>query len=91
MAAIVGFVLYAGYLTYSLANVPKVFDILRNVPFGSLLIGRTDPLARPPTVLLTNGFLQAGIGAIAGFYGGYLRRRIADPATRQATPARRRR
>jgi hypothetical protein len=88
-AAIIGFVLYAGYLTYSLSNVPKVFDILRNVPFGSLLIGRTDPLSRLPTVLLTNGLLQAGIGAIAGFYGGYLRRRIADPATRQATPARR--
>jgi hypothetical protein len=43
------------------------------------------------TYLLTNGVVQAAIGALAGFYGGYLRRRLADPATRAAAEARRRR
>lgn len=43
------------------------------------------------TYLATNGVVQAAIGALAGFYGGYLRRRLADPATRAAAEARRRR
>lgn len=38
---------------------------------------------------VVNGLLQAVIGVVAGFYGGYLRRRMAEP--RPGTPQRRRR
>jgi len=41
--------------------------------------------------LAINGAMQAAIGALAGFYGGYLRRRMADPTLRRATPPARRR
>ncbi|TMB56733.1 MAG: hypothetical protein E6J47_04350 [Chloroflexi bacterium] len=41
--------------------------------------------------LAVNGTMQAVIGSLAGFYGGYLRRRMADPTLRRATPQSRRR
>jgi hypothetical protein len=41
--------------------------------------------------LAVNGLMQLGIGARAGFYGGYLRRRMADPTLRRAAPPARRR
>jgi hypothetical protein len=41
--------------------------------------------------LALNGAMQAVIGSLAGFYGGYLRRRMADPTLRRATPQGRRR
>ncbi len=77
VAAIVGYLLYAGYAIFALAGTDEL-----NKPGAATLAA---------SYLLTNGVLQAGIGALAGFYGGYLRRRMADPATRQAAAARRRR
>jgi hypothetical protein len=90
VAAVIGYALYASYLAFSLTSAPAILETLRNVPFGYLLVGRADPAAGV-TFFVTNGAIQTGIGAVAGFYGGYLRRRIADPATRQAAAARRRR
>jgi len=77
VAAVLGYLLYAAYVVYVLAGDPSIATA-----------GAKSTLA---TYLLINGVLQAGIGALAGFYGGYLRRRLADPATRQASAARRRR
>lgn len=77
VAAALGYLLYAGYIVAFLAGKP-----------GIVQTGTAGTLA---TILATNGLLQVGIGALAGFYGGYLRRRLADPATRQAAAARRRR
>lgn len=76
-AAVIGYILYTIYVVIALAGNPALSQP-----------GATSEAA---LFLLTNGVLQAGIGALAGFYGGYLRRRMADPATRQATAARRRR
>jgi len=93
VAALIGYLLYAGYLAILPRQVPEIIETLRRVPFGYLLFGRTDALtgSQLATYLVTNGALQTAIGALAGFYGGYLRRRLADPATRQAAAARRRR
>lgn len=81
VAAVAGYLLYAPYFFFAYSH-------------NSVSIP-TDPNYVAPTqvaaYLLTNGLLQAAIGALAGFYGGYLRRRLADPATRQAAAARRRR
>ncbi len=77
VAAVIGYLLYAGYAIVALAGTEAL-----NEPGATTLAA---------TYLLTNGALQAGIGVLAGFYGGYLRRRMADPATRQAAAARRRR
>jgi hypothetical protein len=77
VAAALGYILYAGYVIAVLSGKP-----------GIVQPGSTGTLA---TILATNGALQLGIGALAGFYGGYLRRRLADPANRQAAAARRRR
>jgi len=76
-AAVIGYLLYSGYVFWALAGDP--------------LINEPGAASTAATYLLSNGVLQAGIGALAGFYGGYLRRRIADPSTRQAAEARRRR
>ena len=77
VAAMLGYVLYSGYFVYLVATDPKAASLVAP--------------SQVAVYLLTNGVVQAGIGALAGFYGGYLRRRLADPATRQATAARRRR
>jgi hypothetical protein len=77
VAAVIGYVLYAIYVIIALAGNPAL-----NEP------GATTQAA---LFLLTNGVLQAGIGGLAGFYGGYLRRRMADPTARKQTAARRRR
>jgi hypothetical protein len=76
-AATIGYLIYTPYFLYSVAEGPTV----------------TPPItgSQIALVLLTNGLLQVGIGALAGFYGGYLRRRLADPSTRQAAARRRRR
>lgn len=76
-AAVIGYILYTIYVVIALAGNPALSQP-----------GATTEAA---LFLLTNGLLQSGIGALAGFYGGYLRRRMADPATRQAAAARRRR
>lgn len=77
VAAVIGYLIYTIYVIIALAGNPAL-----NQP------GATTQAA---LFLLTNGVLQAGIGALAGFYGGYLRRRMADPTARQQTAARRRR
>ena len=76
-AAVIGYILYAIYVVIAVAGNPAL----------------EEPGAATQTAvfLISNGLLQAGIGALAGFYGGYLRRRMADPSTRQQAAARRRR
>jgi len=75
VAAIIGYALYAPY--FALATAPRL-----PAPWS---------VSMTASYLTTNGLVQIAIGALAGFYGGYLRRRIADPATRQTAAARRRR
>jgi hypothetical protein len=77
VAAVIGYLLYTVYVIIALAGNPAL-----NQPGAA---------GQAALFLLTNGVLQAGIGALAGFYGGYLRRRMADPSGRQQTAARRRR
>lgn len=77
VAAVLGYLIYAGYIILAFAGDP--------------LINEPGVKAQAATYLITNGVLQAGIGALAGFYGGYLRRRLADPSARQTAPSRRRR
>ena len=75
VAATFGYLLYAPY--FILAIAPRLSPALSS--------------SVTATYLGTNGLVQVGIGALAGFYGGYLRRRLADPSNRQAAAARRRR
>ena len=75
-AAAIGYIIYAPYFIYSIASTGA----------ATLVTGSQVAL-----VLLTNGIVQLGIGALAGFYGGYLRRRLADPASRRQPEPRRRR
>jgi hypothetical protein len=76
-AATIGYLIYTPYFLYAVASAPPV----------------TPPItaSQIALLLLTNGLVQVGIGALAGFYGGYLRRRLADPATRRQPEPRRRR
>jgi len=76
-AAVIGYILYAIFVVIALAGNPA--------------LDKPGAATQTAVFLISNGLLQAGIGALAGFYGGYLRRRMADPATRQQAPARRRR
>lgn len=77
VAAVIGYILYTIYVVIALAGNPAL-----NQPGAA---------TEAALFLFTNGVLQAGIGALAGFYGGYLRRRMADPTARQQAAARRRR
>jgi len=74
-AAIVGYLIYAAYVVIGLSG--QLTDA-----------GASATLAQ---FLLINGTLQAFIGGLAGFYGGYLRRRFADPNLRAQQQARRKR
>jgi hypothetical protein len=76
-AATIGYLLYTPYFIYAVVTAPAT---------AAPVTGSQVAL-----VLVTNGIVQIGIGALSGFYGGYLRRRLADPATRQAAASRRRR
>jgi len=76
-AATIGYLLYTPYFIYAVATAPAT---------AAPVTGSQVAL-----VLVTNGIVQIGIGALAGFYGGYLRLRLADPASRQAAASRRRR
>lgn len=76
VAAAIGYLIYAPYFIYSVATAA-----------GSSLVTPS----QVALVLITNGIVQLGIGALAGFYGGYLRRRLADPAGRRTAAPRRRR
>ena len=75
-AAAIGYLIYAPYFIYSVVTSPVA---------AGLVTGSQIAL-----VLITNGLVQLGVGALAGFYGGYLRRRLADPAVRQPASRRRR-
>jgi hypothetical protein len=77
-AAAIGYLLYAPYFIYAVAT---------RAPAGS----QAPTASQIALVLVTNGILQISIGALAGFYGGYLRKRLADPAMRRAPAPRRRR
>jgi len=77
-AAAIGYLLYAPYFLYAVAT---------RAPAGSV----APTASQIALVLVTNGVLQVAIGALAGFYGGYLRKRLADPAMRRAPATRRRR
>ena len=77
VAAVIGYILYSGFFIYLVATDKAAASVITT--------------SQVTAYLLTNGLVQAGIGALAGFYGGYLRRRLADPANRQAAAARRRR
>jgi hypothetical protein len=77
-AATIGYLLYAPYFLYAVAT---------RAPAGS----QAPAASQIALVLITNGVLQIAIGALAGFYGGYLRKRLADPAMRRAPATRRRR
>lgn len=81
VAALVGYLLYTPYFVIAYSRDPA-----SNSSSATFV-----PPSQVATYLITNGLLQALIGAVAGFYGGYLRRRISDPATRQATTTRKRR
>ena len=76
-AAAIGYLIYAPYFLYALSKAPATAPLVTG--------------SQVALVLGTNGLVQLGIGALAGFYGGYLRRRLADPATRQQSASRRRR
>jgi hypothetical protein len=77
LAAVLGYLLYVAYVVAVLSGNPGIAEAQVTSTIAAYLA--------------TNGLLQAGIGALAGFYGGYLRRRLAESAGRQAADARRRR
>jgi hypothetical protein len=76
-AAVIGYLLYTIYIIWAIAGDPA--------------LSKPGATSTAAAFLLTNGLIQASIGALAGFYGGYLRRRLADPAARQAAASRKRR
>lgn len=71
VAGAFGYIIYAAYVIIGLSG--QLTDT-----------GTTGTLAE---FLLINGALQTMIGGLAGFYGGYLRRMMADPNRRAAANA----
>lgn len=59
------------------------------LPTGWIEVPPSAPISSVAISLTLSGLFQAVIGVVAGFYGGYLRRRMAEP--RPGTPQRRRR
>lgn len=78
IAAILGFVLSAGLELFFLAS-------------GRAATVSSADLGAIGVALLLNGSLYGAIGLLAGFYGGYLRRRMASTRTPQRGRAGRRR
>jgi hypothetical protein len=74
-AAVLGYLLFVVFLLLSLARIPAQGDKFVAATFVQYH--------------LITGTLQAVIGVVAGFYGGYLRRRMAEPRPGSA-PRRRR-
>jgi hypothetical protein len=74
-AAVFGYVIYAAYVVIGLSGQ----------------LNDNSASATLAQFLLINGTLQAFIGGLAGFYGGYLRRRFADPNLRAQQQARKKR
>lgn len=81
-ASLIGWVVVVGILLFRFASNP-----------GSLVAsGQTVPnTAQLLTFLATQTLVQLGIGFVAGWYGGYLRRRLAEQRPSQQAPARARR
>lgn len=76
-------------------------SILGQLGFGGLLgilalngvdvdgPNETIPVGQAAVSLVVSGIFMAPIGALAGFYGGYLRRRLAEPRTAAGNARRR--
>lgn len=77
-AGATGQFLYAAFLGITAASGADIDGPGRSIPIGQAI-----------TSLITSGIFMIAIGALAGFYGGYLRRRLAEPRA-GATRARRR-
>jgi hypothetical protein len=77
-AGAIGQLLYGAFLGVSAASGADIDGPGRSIPVGQAI-----------TSLITSGIFMMAIGALAGFYGGYLRRRLAEPRP-GATRARRR-
>lgn len=77
-AGATGQLLYGAFLGIAAASGTDIDGPDRSIPVGQAV-----------TSLITSGIFMMAIGALAGFYGGYLRRRLAEPRA-GATRARRR-
>jgi hypothetical protein len=64
-AAILGFLLYAIFLLLNILRIPAGDNVFNSGQFALYVVSYL--------------FMQAIIGVIAGFYGGYLRRRLSEP------------
>lgn len=62
-SAVLGYLLYAAFVVLNLSSIPAQ---------GAFTVGEL------ANFLVVSGLLQAAVGLVAGFYGGYLRRRLAD-------------
>ncbi len=74
-AAILGFLLYAIFLLLNILRIPTNGNVFNGADFAFFVVSYL--------------VMQSIIGVIAGFYGGYLRRRLSEP--RQQVRNRRRR
>lgn len=68
-AAVIGFLLYAGFLLLNILRIPTTEPIFNGGQFALYVVSWL--------------IMQSIIGVIAGFYGGYLRRRLAEPRQQQ--------
>jgi hypothetical protein len=64
-AALLGFLLYAVFLLLNILRIPAGDNVFDGGQFALYVVSYL--------------FMQAIIGVIAGFYGGYLRRRLSEP------------
>ena len=62
-AAVLGYLLYAVFVILNLSSIPAQ---------GAFTVGEL------ANFLAVSGLLQVAVGVVAGFYGGYLRRRLND-------------
>lgn len=77
-AALLGFLGYAAILTALALNGVDI-----DGPDATI------PPTQAAVSLAVNGLFMVAVGALAGFYGGYLRRRLAEPRPGGARPRRR--
>jgi len=74
-AAVLGYVLYAVFVILNLSSIPAQ---------GTFTVGEL------ANFLAVSGLLQVAVGVVAGFYGGYLRRRLNDSSAGKQQQRRRR-
>jgi hypothetical protein len=77
-AAAVGQLIYGGVLTVAALNGTDIDGPQQAVPVVNAIVS-----------LFVSGIFMTAIGALAGFYGGYLRRRLAEPRAGRAVTRRR--